>query len=74
MYGVKEFVNNLAEQTILSFANIIKLNPIMCLNSIGKLNVLLRKNTQVLSSTYILAFLTLIVPHMPPSISLYKLL
>ena len=30
MYGVKEFVNNLAEQTILSLAYIIKFNPTVC--------------------------------------------
>ena len=72
MYGVKEFVNNLAEQTILSLAYIIKFNPTVCEFN-WEIEYTTTELYQVFSSTYILAFLTLIVPHMPP-ISLYKLL
>ena len=72
MYGVKEFVNNLAEQTILSLAYIIKFNPIVC-----EFNWEIEYTTTELYPSIVQhiysRFLTLIVPHMPP-ISLYKLL
>ena len=72
MYVVKDLVNNLAEKTILSLANIIKFNPIMC-----EFNWEIEYTTTELYPSIVQHIYSsiphLIVPHMPP-ISLYKLL